>query len=105
MRLFSSGQKKSQSVKWSLKIIFYILTSPKLDFGEGEKEMFQEVAWHWELIFFLLISPKCDLGDFVKEKFQGLTCHFELIFGFLNIAKCELVVENSMFQGSYGTFN
>ena len=81
------------------------MTSPKLDLGEFEKEMFQEVARHWELIFFLLTSPKCYFGKFGKETFQGFPCHFELIFGFLNIAKCELVVEKLMFQGSYGSFN
>jgi len=47
----------------ALKVIFCLLTSPKFDFVDVEKAMFQVVARHWELIFFLLSSPKCDLGE------------------------------------------
>jgi len=65
----------------ALKSHFFLLTTPKFDFGEVEKAMFQLVASDWELIFFLLTSPKCDLGEVEKAMFQGVVSHLELIFG------------------------
>jgi len=59
-----------QVVEWHLKVIFCLLTSPKFDFVEFEKAMFQVVARHWELIFFLLTSSKCDLGENEKAIFR-----------------------------------
>jgi len=48
------------------------MTSPKFDFGEVEKAMFQVVARHLEQISFLISSPKCDLGEVEKAMFPGL---------------------------------
>jgi len=45
-------------VEWHLKVIFGVLTSPKFDFGEYKKAIFQVIARHLELISFLLNSPK-----------------------------------------------
>jgi len=87
-------------VEWHVKVIFYLLTSPKLDFGEFEKAMFQVVARHLEHVFFLLTSPKCDLGEVEKAMFQGLAGQFELIFGLLTIPKYDLVE----IKGSHGNF-
>ena len=68
-------------VECHLKVIFCIFTSPKFDFGEDEKTMFQVVASHWKLIFFLLTNPKCDLGE-VKKNDVSTTCMaFSTYFG------------------------
>jgi len=60
MRIFQVEKLTIQVVEWHLKVIFCLLASTKIDFGDVEKTMFQVVARHWELIFFILISPKCD---------------------------------------------
>jgi len=100
MRPFSSGQKKIQAAQWNLKVIFYPSTSPKFDFGEVEKAMFQVLARHWEFIFLLLTSRKCDLGEVEKAMFKLFICHSELIFGFFTIPKCDFVeVGKALFQG------
>ena len=44
--------------EWHLKVIFCLLTSPKFDFLEVEKTIFQVVATQSDLVFFLLTSPK-----------------------------------------------
>ena len=72
------------------KVYFYLLTSPKFDFGEVEKALFQMFAKHWGIIYFLLTNPKCDLCEVKKAMFQGLACHFELTFGLLANPKCDL---------------
>ena len=63
-----------QRLKWTsaLKIIFYLLKSPKFHFGEVEKAIYQVFARHWELIFFLLTNPKCEIGEVEKAMFQGV---------------------------------
>jgi len=53
-----------------LKVIFYLLKSPKFDFGEVEKVIYQVFDRHWELIFFLLTDPKCEIGEVEKVMFQ-----------------------------------
>jgi len=55
----------------ALKIHIRLLTSPKFDFGDVEKVMFQVVANHWELIFFLFTGRKYDLCEVEKAMFQG----------------------------------
>ena len=67
----SKWQMGFNSAFKGLKVIFCITTSPKFDFGEVEKSMFQVVARHWKLIFFLLTNPKCDLREVDKAMFQG----------------------------------
>jgi len=44
MGLFEFDKATIQMVGWHLKVIFFLLTSPKFDFGEVEKAMFQVVA-------------------------------------------------------------
>ena len=93
---FQVDNSSIQVVEWHLKVIFYLFTSPKFgslisfsafwtspkcDFGEVEKEIFQVVARPWDHIFYLLTSSKCDLVEFEKVMFLELACHFERIFG------------------------
>ena len=49
---FQVDKEKIQVVEWLTKVIFCNLTSPKFDFGEVEKTIFQVVDRHLELIFF-----------------------------------------------------
>ena len=61
--------------------------------------MFQVVARHWEHIFFLLTSPKCDLGEGKKGTILVVAKHCELIFCLLTRPKCDLVeVGKAMFK-------
>ena len=53
-----------QEVEWHLKVIFCFLTSPKFEFVEVDKAMFQVVVRYLELIFFHLTILKCDLSEF-----------------------------------------
>ena len=55
-----------QVVELQLIVIFCLSSSPKFDFGEVEKAMFEVVTRHWEHISFFLTSPKCELGEVVK---------------------------------------
>jgi len=52
MRNFQVDKATIQVVEWLSKVIFCLLTSPKFDFGEVEKAMFQVVARHLDLISF-----------------------------------------------------
>ena len=56
--------------EWHLRVIFFLLKSPKFDFGTVEKAMFQVVTRPCELISFLLTNPKWDLGEVEKAMFQ-----------------------------------
>ena len=61
------------------KSYFLLLTSPKFNFGEVEKSIFQVVTSHRELIFFLLTIPKCNLGEVEKAMLRArmsLWTHF-----------------------------
>ena len=78
-------------VEWHLKVIFFLLTSPKFDFVEVEKAMFLVatrlkpknyylvVARYCDVIFCFLISSKFDLYDVEDAIFQFVECHFEFI--------------------------
>ena len=65
----------NQEVEWHLSH-FLPIESPKFDFGDLEKAMFQVVARLSELVLFLLTSPKCELGEVEKVMFQGFAWHF-----------------------------
>jgi len=61
-----------QVAEWNLKVIFYLLTIPKFDFGDVEKAMF----FKWSpitgnFVFFSLTNPKCYLGEVKKRCLKG----------------------------------
>jgi len=47
---FQVNKATIQVVEWQLKVFFCHMTSPKFDFGEVEKAMFQVVACHFNFI-------------------------------------------------------
>jgi len=53
------------------KVIFCLLTSPKFDFGEVEKAMFEVVAKHWEIIFSSTPTENATLLKSKKRCFKG----------------------------------
>ena len=51
------------------ELIFGLLTIPKCDLLEVQKEMFERFAWYFQNIFALWSSQKCDLGEVKNRPF------------------------------------
>ena len=61
IRLWRSRESDVSSGRQALETFFFLLTSPKFDFGKVEKAMFEGLVRHFETIFGILIISKRDL--------------------------------------------
>ena len=87
MRLFQVDKSTNLVVECHLKVILFLLNSPKCALVEFEKAMFHGLPSHFELTYGLLTIPKYNLVQVEKALFQGLAWHFQLIFGLWTSSK------------------